>query len=100
MRLAVSTFNRLFLIFWSSRPNASGNTNQKLMKIHYFALGLLAVGGMFFSGCATDTTTTTQTRTDPSKRVYTQEELRKSGETDPGAALEKTDPSVHMSGPR
>jgi hypothetical protein len=66
------------------------------MKIYYFALGLLAVGGMFFSGCATDTTTTTQTQTDPSKRVYTQDELRKSGETNPAAALEKTDPSVRM----
>jgi hypothetical protein len=73
---------------------------SKMMKIHYFAVGLVAVGGMFFSGCATDTTTTTQTRTDPSKRVYSQEELRKSGETDPGSALEKTDPSVRMSGPR
>jgi hypothetical protein len=101
MRLAVSTFNRRPLIFWYSRPKASGNTNQKLMKTHYFALVLLAVGGMFFSGCATDTTTTTtQTQTDPSKRVYTQDELRKSGETDPGSALEKTDPSVRMSGPR
>jgi hypothetical protein len=71
------------------------------MRIHYCALGLLAVGGMFFSGCATNTaTTTTQTRTEPGKRVYTQEELRKSGETNPAAALEKTDPSVRMSGPR
>jgi hypothetical protein len=70
------------------------------MKIHQIALNLLALGGLFFSGCATDTTTTTQTRTDPSKRVHTQEELRKSGETEPGAALEKTDPSVRMSGPR
>jgi hypothetical protein len=100
MRLAVSSFNRLLLIFWCSRPKASGNTNQQLMKTYYFALGLLAVGALVLSGCASDTTTTTQTRTDPSKRVYTQEELRKSGETDPGSALEKTDPSVRMSGPR
>ena len=70
------------------------------MKIHYFALGLVAVGALVFSGCATDTTATTETRTDPSKRVYTQEELRKTGETNPAAALEKTDPSVRMSGPR
>lgn len=73
-----------------------------LMKIHHFALGLLAVCGLVFSGCATDTTTTTtQTQTDPTtKRVHTQEELRKSGETDVGPALEKTDPAVRMSGPR
>jgi hypothetical protein len=98
--MVVSTFGGLFLIFCYNRPKASGNTNQQLMKTYYFALGLLAVGALVFSGCATDTTTTTETRTDPSKRVYTQDELRKSGETDPGAALEKTDPSVRMSGPR
>ena len=57
--------------------------------------------GLMFSGCATDTTTTTQTQTDQTtKRVHTQEELRKSGETNPAAALEKTDPAVSVSGPR
>jgi PBP1b-binding outer membrane lipoprotein LpoB len=74
-----------------------------LMKIHHFALGLVAVGALFFSGCATDKTetVTTQTQTDQTtKRVHTQEELKKSGETNPAAALEKTDPSVRMSGPR
>jgi PBP1b-binding outer membrane lipoprotein LpoB len=83
-----------------NRPKTFGNTNQKLMKTHHFVLGLLAVGALVFSGCATETTTTTQTQTDPSKRVHTQEELRKSGETNPAAALDKTDPSVRMSGPR
>ena len=70
------------------------------MKTHHFALGLLAVGALVLSGCATDTTTTAETRPDPSNRVYTQEELRKTGETNPAAALEKTDPSVRMSGSR
>jgi hypothetical protein len=70
-----------------------------VMKIHSFALGLVAVSGLFFSGCATDKTETVQTQTDPSKRVYSQEELRKTGDTNPAAALEKTDPSVRMSGP-
>jgi hypothetical protein len=68
------------------------------MTIHCFALGLLAAGGLVFSGCASDMTT--QTQTDPAKRVHTQEELRKSGESESGAALEKTDPAVRMSGPR
>lgn len=78
-----------------------GEHESILMKIHHLALGLVAVGALVFSGCATDTTTTTtQTQTDPSKRVHTQEELKKSGETNPAAALEKTDPSVRMSGPR
>jgi hypothetical protein len=69
------------------------------MKIHYFALGLLAAGSLFFSGCATDKTETAQTQTDPSKRVHTQEELKKSGQSETGPALEKTDPAVRMSGP-
>jgi outer membrane biogenesis lipoprotein LolB len=71
------------------------------MKTYSFALFLAAVAAFIFSGCATDTTTTSQTQTDQTlKRVHTQEELRKSGETNPAAALEKTDPAVRMSGPR
>ena len=70
------------------------------MKIHHFALALVAVGALGLSGCTTETTTTTQTQTDPSKRVYTADELRKTGETNPAAALEKTDPAVSVSGPR
>jgi hypothetical protein len=51
-------------------------------------------------GCTstTTTTTTTQPQTDQTKkRVHTQEELRKSGESQTGPALEKTDPSVRVS---
>jgi hypothetical protein len=48
-------------------------------------------------GCAS-TTTTTQSQTDQTKkRVHTQEELRKSGESQTGPALEKTDPAVRIS---
>ena len=55
--------------------------------------------GAFLGGCASTTTTTTQAETDQTKkRVHTQEELRKSGETDPGRALEKTDPAVRIQG--
>ena len=84
------------------QPKPSVNTYQRLMKIHYLALGLVAAGGLGLSGCATDTTTTTttQTQTDPTKRVQTQEELRKSGEPQTGPALEKTEPSMTVSGPR
>jgi hypothetical protein len=52
-------------------------------------------------GCtstSTTTTTTTQSQTDQTtKRVHTQEELRKSGESQTGPALEKTDPAVSIS---
>lgn len=49
------------------------------------------------SGC-TSTPTTTQTQTDQTKkRVHTQEELKKSGQSETGPALEKTDPAVRIS---
>lgn len=58
---------------------------------------VMCVSGALLGGCANTTTTTTQTQNDQTKkRVHTQEELRKSGETDPGRALEKTDPAVRV----
>ena len=72
-----------------------------VMKTRYPLLCFVMVGSLIFSGCATDTTTTTQTQVDQTqKRVHTQEELKKSGETNAAAALEKTDPAVRVSGPR
>lgn len=66
------------------------------MKGRYF-FAILMLGSFGFAGCATETTST-QTRTDQTtRRVHTQEELRKTGETEPGPALEKVDPSVRVS---
>jgi hypothetical protein len=84
----------------STKPKTAVNANYKLMTINHFALCFLTIGCVSFSGCATDTTTT-QTQTDQTaKRVQTQEELRKSDQSEIGPALEKTDPAVRMSGPR
>ena len=72
------------------------------MKTSY-SLAVIAVGALALAGCTTETTTTTttQTQTDQTtKRVHTQEELRKTGESNPAAALEKTDAAVQVSGPR
>jgi hypothetical protein len=65
------------------------------------ALGLCAAS-LILGGCAT--TTTTESR-EPAydqtkKRVYTHEQMMKTGEQSPGAALEKLDPSVTISGSR
>ena len=69
------------------------------MKSFYFIL--LAAGSLALAGCTTTTTTTAQTKTDPTTtRVHTQEELRKSGESQTGPALEKTDAAITSSGPR
>ena len=65
-----------------------------------YLCAVLGLSVTLLAGCAsTTTTTTTQTETDQTKkRVHTQEELRKSGESDPGRALEKTDAAVRVQG--
>lgn len=72
------------------------------MKTYSVALGLVALVSFILSGCATttETATTRQSQTDPATRVHTQEELRKTGQTEIGPALEKVDPAVQSSGPR
>jgi outer membrane biogenesis lipoprotein LolB len=68
-----------------------------LIKTIYFVA--VALASFVLGGCASETTTTTQTD-QTTKRVYTQEELRKTGETQTGPALEKVDPAVRSSGNR
>jgi len=68
------------------------------MSTRYFC-AVVCLSGALLSSCASTTTTTTQAETDhTTKRVHTQEELRKSGESDPGRALEKTDAAVRIDG--
>ena len=70
------------------------------MKVYFF-LTLVVLSGLALGGCATETATTTQTTTDQTTtRVHTQEELRKTGETDPGRALEKSDAAIRTEGNR
>jgi outer membrane biogenesis lipoprotein LolB len=67
------------------------------MKIQYFAF--VAIVSFVLSGCAKDKETMVQSSTDQTqKRVHTQEELRKTGQSETGAALEKVDPAVRTSG--
>ena len=69
------------------------------MKLFYFAL--LAAGSLTLAGCVTETTKTREVQTDQTTtREYTQSELRKTGESQTGPALEKVDPSVTMTGNR
>ena len=75
---------------------------SKEMKIQLIALGILAALNLMLSGCATETTTTsTQPQDDPTKkRVHTQDDLRKTGRSETGAALEASDPAVRTTGGR
>lgn len=69
-----------------------------MMKIQYlFAVALV---GVVLSGCAKDREAMVQTTDQTQKRVHTQDELRKTGQTETGAALEKVDPAVQISGQR
>ncbi len=70
------------------------------MKIRYLLLCVLAAGALVFSGCANGPTSSSQSQVDQTeKRVHTQEELKKSGQSETGPALEKTDPAISV-GPR
>ena len=70
-----------------------------MMKIRY--ISLIASASVALSGCANQKETMVQSTPDQTqKRVHTQEELRKTGETQTGPALEKVDPSVQVSGQR
>jgi uncharacterized protein (DUF2345 family) len=61
-------------------------------------ISLMASASVVLSGCANQQETVTQSTTDQTqKRVHTQEELRKTGETQTGPALEKVDPAVQVS---
>jgi outer membrane biogenesis lipoprotein LolB len=67
-----------------------------MMKIQYWFLVVVACA--LFSGCASQKETVTESTTDQTqKRVHTQEELKKTGETQPGPALEKTDAAISTS---
>jgi hypothetical protein len=67
-----------------------------MMKIQYWFLVVVACA--LFSSCASQKETVTETTTDQTqKRVHTQEELKKTGETQVGPALEKTDAAVQSS---
>ena len=75
---------------------------SKVMKIQLIALGILAALNPMLSGCATETPTAfTQPPDDlTKKRVYTQDDLRKTGRSETGAALEASDPAVRTTGGR
>ena len=64
------------------------------MKIQYFFFVVIA--SFTLVGCAKEKEIMVQS-TDPQKRVHTQDELRKTGETETGPALEKVDPAVQVS---
>jgi outer membrane biogenesis lipoprotein LolB len=67
-----------------------------MMKIPCWLVGAMAAS--LLSGCASPKETVTETTTDQTqKRVHTQEELKKTGETQPGPALEKTDAAISTS---
>ena len=67
------------------------------MKIRY--IFVVVIGGFLFLGCAKDRETMVHVPDQTQKRVHTQEELLKTGQSETGAALEKTDAAVRTTHP-
>jgi hypothetical protein len=65
------------------------------MKIKY--VWLVAIASAVLPGCAKEKEIMVQSTDQTQKRVHTQDELRKTGETETGQALEKVDPAVQVS---
>ena len=66
-----------------------------MMKIKYVAL--VAGASLALPGCASQKETMVETPDQTLKRSHTQDELKKTGETQTGPALEKVDPAVQSS---
>jgi outer membrane murein-binding lipoprotein Lpp len=68
-----------------------------MKKTHAFLIAA-AIVSFVLSGCASQTESVVQSSNDATtKRVHTQEELQKSGESETGPALEKTDAAIQTS---
>lgn len=88
------------MVRWPTPVKATkghGDRELEIMIVQYFFLVVL--GGFVLSGCASQKESVTTTNT-TEKRVYTQDEVQKTGETQTGPALEKIDPSVQTPGRR
>lgn len=68
-----------------------------MMKIQYFFA--IAFFTFVLAGCAKDREAMVQTNDQTQTRVHTQQELQKTGESETGAALEKTDAAVRTTRP-
>lgn len=76
-----------------------GRHELRMMKILSISLVAVAVASVVLSGCASQKESVVESSTDATtKRVHTQEELQKTGQSETGPALEKVDPSVQTSG--
>jgi hypothetical protein len=68
-----------------------------MKKHHLFATVIVALSAFTFAGCANNQPTTAaanRSNDNPSRKVYTQHDLERSGESDTGRALQKIDPDV------
>lgn len=82
-------------------PAGAASIRETLLMKNDSFVAVLMIGSLAFGGCASETTSTAQSQTDQSRaRVHTQEELRKTGESQTGPAVEKTDASIQTSGNR
>ena len=69
-----------------------------MMKLSYLSFVILTSASVVLFGCARQRETVVDTSKHPEKVVHTQEELKKTGRTETGPALEQVDPSIQTTG--
>ena len=67
------------------------------MKAYLFAV-VVVLSWFGFTGCASQSSTAAGPDADASRRTYNQDDLRKTGRTQTGEALQAADPSIGLSG--
>ena len=64
------------------------------MKIFLSAIVVVAAFSFILAGCAKQSSTTTASNTEPTKRTVTQKDLSRSTRTQPAEQLQAADPSI------
>jgi predicted small lipoprotein YifL len=67
------------------------------MKAYLFAV-VVVLSLFSLAGCANQSSTAASSDADATRRTYSQDDLRKTGRTQTGEALQAADPSIGLSG--
>ena len=87
-----------------AQPKVGASVSYIYMKRYILAVMSVALSFLIFEGCTNEPTarnagnTRGASNTNPNERVYSQQDLERTGETQVGPALEKADPDIRSNG--